>query len=225
MHGDPIHSNDRGQHPGSRLRRAAGTAGVVIAAGVLVAACGSSSSGPRVASAGASADAAKSSSGGSSKPSPLAYSRCMRAHGIKDFPDPNSSGGIAIQGHPGDDLDPNGARFQAADQACKSLLPAPPTSGSGKAQAAAEMLRYARCMRAHGIADFPDLNGQGELALSARPGGDLAPNNPQFQSADKACKSLLPGGGAGIKTQSSSRNPQSAPQSGVKTGSGSRNAQ
>jgi hypothetical protein len=215
MYGNPTHSNDRGRPPASRLRHAAVTAGVVIAAGLLVAACGSSPSGPGVASAGPSAGHGKTASGGSSKASPLAYSRCMRAHGIKDFPDPNSSGGIAIQGHPGDDLDPNGARFRAADQACKLLLPAPPTSGAGQAKAAAAMLRYARCMRAHGIADFPDPKGNGELALNGKPGGDLDPNNPQFKSANNACKSLLLGGGAGMKTQSSGGGAQSGSNSGT----------
>jgi hypothetical protein len=52
----------------------------------------------------------------------LAFSACMRAHGLKDFPDP-SNGGLQIQVHPGSDLDPTNPTFQKAQQACKGDLP------------------------------------------------------------------------------------------------------
>ena len=52
----------------------------------------------------------------------LAFSACMRAHGIKDFPDP-SNGGLRISVHPGSDLDPNNPTFQQAQQACQKDLP------------------------------------------------------------------------------------------------------
>jgi hypothetical protein len=45
-------------------------------------------------------------------------------------------------------------------------------------------------MRAHGITYFPDPSSSGPIA---RPGSDLDPNNPQFQAAEKACQSLMPG--------------------------------
>jgi hypothetical protein len=122
----------------------------------------------------------------------------MQAHGIKDFPDPSSNGALAIQGHPGSDLDPNNPLYRAANQACKALAPPAPTGGgTSRAQAAKATLKYAQCMRAHGIRDFPDPSGNGSLMLKPQPGSDLAPTNPQFQSANKACQSNLPGGGAG----------------------------
>jgi hypothetical protein len=52
----------------------------------------------------------------------LAFSACMRAHGLKDFPDP-SNGGLQIQVRPGSDLDPSNPTFQRAQQACKGNLP------------------------------------------------------------------------------------------------------
>jgi len=52
----------------------------------------------------------------------LAYSACMRAHGLKDFPDP-SNGGLRIAVHPGSDLDPNNPTFQKAQQACQKYAP------------------------------------------------------------------------------------------------------
>ena len=52
----------------------------------------------------------------------LAFSQCMRAHGIHDFPDP-SGGGLRLHAGPGSDLDPNNPTFQKAQQACQKYLP------------------------------------------------------------------------------------------------------
>jgi hypothetical protein len=57
----------------------------------------------------------------------LAFSSCMRAHGLKDFPDP-SNGGIQIQTRPGSDLNPDNPTFQKAQQACQGDLPFKPQS-------------------------------------------------------------------------------------------------
>jgi hypothetical protein len=62
----------------------------------------------------------------------LAFSVCMRAHGIKDFPDP-SSGGIRLRGGPGSDLDPTNPTFQRAQQACQKDLPFKNAPGTAKA--------------------------------------------------------------------------------------------
>ena len=61
----------------------------------------------------------------------LAFSSCMRAHGLKDFPDP-SNGGLQIHDHPGSDLDPNNPTFQRAQQACQGHLPFKAQSGTVK---------------------------------------------------------------------------------------------
>jgi hypothetical protein len=55
----------------------------------------------------------------------LAFSACMRKHGLPDFPDPTFSGGgvqMGIQSKPGSDLNPNSPTFQAAQQACQGHL-------------------------------------------------------------------------------------------------------
>jgi hypothetical protein len=134
--------------------------------------------------------------GGSTRHSELAYSRCMRAHGISDFPDPNSQGGIALNGGPGSDLNPSSPRFKAATNACKPLLPPQKAlSPAQQAAAKAQALKYSRCMRAHGISDFPDPNAQGNLQIQAQHGSDLAPDNPRFRAANSACQHDQPGGG------------------------------
>ena len=45
----------------------------------------------------------------------LAFSECMRAHGIPDFPDPSHSG-LVVNG--GGDLNPNNPTFQNASKVC-----------------------------------------------------------------------------------------------------------
>jgi hypothetical protein len=58
-----------------------------------------------------------------------------------------------------------------------------------------QLLRFARCMRTHGVPSFPDPTSRG-IALSSA----VDPSSPQFQSAQQACKSLLPGLGQGQQT-------------------------
>jgi hypothetical protein len=45
----------------------------------------------------------------------LKYSACMRAHGVKNFPDPSSDGGFQIDGSK---LDVSSPTFHAADKTC-----------------------------------------------------------------------------------------------------------
>jgi hypothetical protein len=187
---------------GNHRRRAGPLAAALIAVGLLAvgllaAACGGPA-GPGVANAGPTSSASPSTSGHASA---LAYSRCMRAHGITKYPDPDKNGDIGINGGPGTGLDPNSPQFKAADQACKHLMPAPNPSQAAKNRPA--LLRYARCMRAHGIPDFPDPNPQGGLAIKASQGSDLDPNNPIYKAADRACKHYMPGGGHGGSTHTS----------------------
>jgi hypothetical protein len=181
--------------------------GAALAALVLTAAgCGGGSGGPQVAQAGSTTTTtAKTSSKGSPKADGLALSKCMRDHGIADFPDPDSQGRISISvtGGPGStsDLTPDSPQFQAAQKACQALGLGP---GGGtpaqQADAKAAALKYSKCMRSHGIPDFPDPNSSGGLEIKGTPGGDLDPGSTQFQAADKACQKFMPGHGKGGST-------------------------
>jgi hypothetical protein len=119
----------------------------------------------------------------------------MRAHGIKDFPDPNAQGQRDI-GHvgPNSDLNLNNPQFQAASKACQSLLPKPSTAQL--AQAKTDALEYSACMRSHGVKDFPDPTfGNGGFSIimhvQGQPPADQDPNNPLFQAAQQACLHYL----------------------------------
>ena len=194
-HNDACGSGHRGRRRAGP-RRAGLLAAALACVALVAAACSSAAkTGTGAGSAGG---------GGSAKHSELAFSRCMRAHGISDFPDPSRQGGIALNGGPGSDLNPSSPLFKAANSACKPLLPPQKAlSPAQQAAARAQALRYARCMRAHGISDFPDPNAQGGIQLSPKPGGDLEPNNPRFQAANQACQHYQPGKGGSFSTNTS----------------------
>jgi hypothetical protein len=132
--------------------------------------------------------------------SPLAFSQCMRAHGLKNFPDPKAGGG-GIQLNLGSGIDPFSPAFKSAQASCKRLLPGGgPGAGHPSAQAKAQMLQISQCMRAHGITNFPDPTlsppnpPAGHTEVLGRDGVFLAipstidPRSPAFKRAAAACR-------------------------------------
>jgi len=130
--------------------------------------------------------------GGSSAPSPrsgaVAFSRCMRAHGVPSYPDP-SSGGQLPKRTP-EQLRVSDSEFQAARGACIHLVPngGQPTAAQIQ-QYRSVMLRYARCIRAHGVPNMPDPDDRGHLDIG--PGTAVDVDGPRFQAAYQACKGDL----------------------------------
>jgi hypothetical protein len=127
----------------------------------------------------------------------LAFSQCMRSHGVANFPDPGNSGGIYNSSSSGINI--GSPTFRAAQKACRKLLPngGQPTPAQEQA-AMANALKFSQCMRSHGVPDFPDPQvgpGGFGIALRIRRGknSDLNPNNPQFQAAQTACQGILGG--------------------------------
>jgi hypothetical protein len=176
------HKQAAPRRPGERRspRRVVVAVTALLAIATLTAGC-SSSSGPSVASAGSSSSAAAASG---QKPSTLAYAQCMISHGVKNFPEPNSQG--QIQFTKGQQMpDASSPQFQAAAQACKTLNPASVAiSPAEQAKHQAALVEYAKCMRAHGVPDFPDPATNGSFDV-----GGINPGSPQVQTADKACSS------------------------------------
>ncbi|HEX4106660.1 MAG TPA: hypothetical protein VHX88_00910 [Solirubrobacteraceae bacterium] len=89
----------------------------------------------------------------------LAFARCMRANGVSGFPDPTAGGGAAFTVPAG--ASPAAPAFRAAQTTCQKLLPgggsaAPGTGPAASPQTLAKLLRIARCMRQHGVPQFPD---------------------------------------------------------------------
>lgn len=123
----------------------------------------------------------------------LAYSSCMRSHGVSDFPDPTTSpgggGAIQINGGPGSDLNRNNPTFKAASQACRGSLRGGEQPAALSAPRIAAEVRWARCMRSHGLPSYPDPNSHGAFDSSK-----FDESSPAFQSASKACNSVQPTG-------------------------------
>jgi hypothetical protein len=171
---------------------------VAIAMMATATACSARSAGPAVASAGPSGSSSPATSAPTA--SPVAFARCMRSHGLPDFPDPGANGGIRITSGPGSGaMGANSPQYAAAYAACKALMT--PLHARGGGPDRGQLLKYAQCMRAHAIKDFPDPDSRGGLALSGR--GDLDPSSPLFQKAQTACKQFQPGGGgSGVSSRS-----------------------
>ena len=121
----------------------------------------------------------------------LAYSQCMRSHGFPNFPDPNSQGQVNVSG-----VDPNSAPFKAASgRARNSSLErraSLPLRRSSK-RCLPTRSKFAQCMRAHGITDYPDpqVSGGGiSTSINGVKNSDLNPKNPRFRVAQKTCQSI-----------------------------------
>jgi hypothetical protein len=72
------------------------------------------------------------------------------------------------------------------------------SSNSGTAAASNHYnqgLKFAECMRSHGVPNFPDPSAGGGIHITA--GSGLNPFSPSFKSAQTACAKLLPGSGPG----------------------------
>lgn len=120
----------------------------------------------------------------------VAYARCMRSHGVTNYPDPQTgSGGISITLP-----DPNSPQVRSAERACRSLAPPAPTAAQ-QAQNLAREVSYSRCMRSHGVPNFPDPPPNGNLNLG---GTGIDKGSPQFQQAMQHCQSIL---GSGVQPQ------------------------
>jgi hypothetical protein len=74
--------------------------------------------------------------------------------------------------------------------------------GSGNKAAASheKAMKFAKCMRANGIAQFPDPNASGELTIDEIANdSSLDTSSPAFKQALSACKDLQPPGFTGHK--------------------------
>ncbi len=92
------------------------------------------------------------------------FSECMRANGVSSFPDPNGSGQLTIDGIAnGSSVNPSGPAFKQALSACKDLKPPGFTGRRRSTQQQEAALKFAECVRANGVPDFPDPTPNGPL--------------------------------------------------------------
>ena len=206
----------------SSTRRKAGTAavaGVLTSLALAAAGCGGSPPASGVANIGATTTAASdpqpSTTSGSGKADDgRAFSVCMRANGVPNFPDPSKGGGLTING--GSGLNPDSPQFKTAETKCRKLLPngGKPTAAQ-QAKMQADALAYSACMRTHGVPKFPDPEfSAGGSKLTLGRGSGIDPASPAFKAAQTACASKLPGLKGGADSGPSGKQSGSGPSTG-----------
>jgi formate-dependent nitrite reductase cytochrome c552 subunit len=159
-----------------------------VAVLVSLSACGNKADDNGVATAGnGTATAAPSASASlDARDAQLRYAQCMRENGV-NVADPDPGQPVRITGN-GMDM----TKLEAAQRKCQSILQAGgvnPTQNDAQAQDA--MVKFAQCMREHGI-NVPDPK-PGEGLKLQNPGGSEA----QAQAAQQACQQFLPGAAQG----------------------------
>ena len=191
-------------------RSAAGIAADIIATAALTLLAAACSGSPASTASGGSPDAG----GAASSPSAVAYSSCMRSHGVPNYPDPSSSGQLPKTS--AQQLGVSSSQFQAAEQACQhlyrtdggsfqQLIQECETTGDcpqAVVQQALNVMReYAQCMRSHGVPNFPDptidTEGRPFFNVSAADISHEYTHSPQFAAKDAECERLV-GGSEGV---------------------------
>jgi hypothetical protein len=178
----------RHRQPPSLAARAASA--IIAAGGLALLVCGCGGGGSSSSSSSTTSAASAQASGA------LAFSRCMRSHGVSSFPDPNSSGEI-----PKDKVIPlaSSPQFRVAQGACQHLLPntSAPTDTHAEVQAALSgMVRFAACMRSQGVQNWPDPTVDRHHPDDPRPVFDLHslvdPTAPRITTDMHECQHLMP---------------------------------
>jgi hypothetical protein len=123
----------------------------------------------------------------------------MRANGVTNWPDPNSSGRTQSLNQ----IDPNSPAFARAYTACRKDAPSgqigPPAPTAAQLRFA---IGFAQCMRKHGLPQFPDPLTTYGPGLTLGPGEyfpfnsttDFQTPSPALRQAAKTCGVQLPSG-------------------------------
>jgi hypothetical protein len=173
-------------------RRWGGLAVLVAGAAIGLAACSGSSS-PQVASLGknSSDGPPRTTTAPAGSPAQLLdeWASCMRSHGDPGQVDPTVDANKVIQITLGAGYNGQGLRGESG--VCGTYLSAAQTAlgggtPPGSSSSEATGLKFARCMRANGVPDYPDPTGNNQVG-HATSGSDFNPNDPTFVAASTLC--------------------------------------
>ena len=117
---------------------------------------------------------------------PVSLSKCMRANGVSNFPDPVNGGLPIVSSSPGtltvEGTTLAGPAFTAAEKKCKEYLPPAGPPPAPSAARVRKELAFAECMRRNGVPNFPDPGSKGLAKVVA-----AESDSPAFQHAAKSC--------------------------------------
>ncbi len=147
------------------------------------------SAGCSSAPAGTGTDSSSGNNTTATREQAVKFAQCMRKNGVTEFPDPDASGALTIDGIVnGSSLDPSSAAWQKAIGACKDLQPAGFTGNKRSPEQQKAALQFAQCMRDNGVKDFADPTDTGPL-ISVNGVHSI----PGFQAAVEKCRTYLNG--------------------------------
>jgi hypothetical protein len=125
------------------------------------------------------------------------FAECMRANGVRSFPDPDASGTFTIDGIAnGSSVDPSSAAFEQAIAACKDLEPPGFMGHKRSAQEQEAALKFAQCIRDNGVKDFPDPTEDSPLVDTRRIPSAAGNGISRINAAMQKCRDLAEGAGA-----------------------------
>jgi hypothetical protein len=153
---------------------------------LLSAGCGASA--PSKTTSSSSAKAGTVEKAATAQDKAVKFSECIRSHGVPHFPDPDAKGEFNF----GIDVGPEVWRQAVA--ACKDLQPPGSLSSRRTAKQQSTALKFAQCMRDHGVKDFPDpVNGEPLIDTTKIPSlGNRSPvTDPVFRPAMDTCSGAL----------------------------------
>ncbi len=166
-----------------RKPRAVVALALVALLGLISAGCGSNA---------ASETGAASSVNATGQNKSVKFAECMRANGVPHFPDANAKGEFVF----GIDVSP--AVWGKAVNACRSLQPPGSLSAQRTPAQQTASLRFAQCIRTHGVTDFPDpANGQPLIDTTQIPSSKSPGGMTILNAAVQKCRTLLAEAAAG----------------------------
>lgn len=155
-----------------------------LAALATVALIGTGCGGDNGSTTGSSDSGASKSATGQDKA--VKFAACVREHGVPNFPDPNAKGEFEF----GVDVSP--AVFKKAVDACKDLQPPGSLSSKRTPKEQSDSLRFAQCIREHGVKDFPDpVNGEPLVDTTKIPSTDAPGGMTILNAAMEKCGSVM----------------------------------
>jgi hypothetical protein len=124
------------------------------------------------------------------------FAECMRENGVSEFPDPDASGRLTIDGVlNGSSLDPSSPAWKEAIGACKDLQP-PGFTGDGERSGEEQdtALEFAQCIRENGVKDFPDpANGEPLVDTNRIPSAATEAGMSALNAAMQECGDVVAG--------------------------------
>jgi hypothetical protein len=121
---------------------------------------------------------------------------CIRSHGMPGWPDPVINALTGAPDWPANAPDVPTSIQQACQSVANRLPPDVQNSQPPTARSMQALVRFARCMRSHGVPNWPDPNALGDFPMTTQ-------MSIRFKTADRsatsACVRYVPGGSQNLQ--------------------------